>query len=251
MNCPTRYDILGVYKRISLAGGRLREEGYRLVSNNNSNLPGRAALTLKLTWHYLLLLTGLLVVFYYTAPILMLLPALLIIFTIYFFRNPKRNIPPGKNLILSPADGVIMDIDEVYEDKFIKGRAIRVNIFLSLFNVHINRSPVPGEVKYRHYRPGKFIPAFKSHASEINEKNYIGIENQSYKIMVCQITGFIARRIKCWVDEGKKLAGGEIIGIIKFGSGTELFIPVESGLMVKKGDRVRAGETIIGALPPD
>lgn len=222
-----------------------------MVPNNKNNLPGRAALTLKLTWHYLLILAGLLVVFYYTAPILMFMPALLAFFIIYFFRNPKRNIPAEKNLILSPADGVIFEIDEVYEENFIKGRAIRVNIFLSIFNVHINRSPLQGEVKYRYYRAGKFIPAFKSHASDINEKNFIGIENQSYKLMVCQITGFIARRIKCWVDEGKRLAGGEIIGIIKFGSGTELFIPVGSRLMVKKGDKVRAGETVIGILPLD
>ncbi len=222
-----------------------------MAPGNKNNLPGRIALTLKLTWHYLLILAGLLVVFYYTAPVFMLLPALLITFIIYFFRNPKRNIPADENLILSPADGVIIGIDEVYEENFIKGRAIRVSIFLSIFNVHINRSPLQGEVRYRHYRPGKFIPAFKSHASEINEKNYIGIENQSYKLMVCQITGFVARRIKCWADEGKRLAGGEIIGIIKFGSGTELFIPVGSSLVVRKGDRVRAGETIIGALPFD
>ena len=210
---------------------------------------GRFALTLILTWHYLLILTGLLVLFYFIQPILTVLPALLMIFTLYFFRNPQRNIPLGQNLILSPADGVIINIDEVHEDKYIKDKVIRVNIFLSIYNVHINRSPLAGVVKYRYYRPGKFIPAFKSHASEINEKNFIGIESQSYRLMVCQITGFIARRIKCWVDEGHKLAAGEIIGIIKFGSGTEIFVPAGSELLVKKGDKVRAGETIIGTLP--
>jgi phosphatidylserine decarboxylase len=212
---------------------------------------GRFALTLKLTWHYLLMLTGLLVFFYCVQPALMALPVLLIAFILYFFRNPQRNVPAGKNMILSPADGVIMEIEEVYEDKFIKDRAIRVSVFLSINNVHLNRSPLAGEVKYRYYRHGKFIPAFKSHASEINEKNFIGIESQSFKVLVCQITGFIARRIKCWVDEGQKLAAGEIIGIIKFGSGTELYIPVGSKLLVKKGDKVRAGETIIGTLPGD
>lgn len=217
--------------------------------HNNNSMLGRFALTLILTWHYLLILTGLLVLFYYIQPILTVLPALLMIFTLYFFRNPKRNIPATQNLILSPADGLIINIDEAYEDKFIKDRVIRVNIFLSISNVHINRSPLAGEVKYRYYRPGKFIPAFKSHASEINEKNFIGIESQSFKLMVCQITGFIARRIKCWVDEGHKLAAGEIIGIIKFGSGTEILIPAGSKLLVKKGDKVRAGETIIGTLP--
>ena len=216
---------------------------------NNNSILGRVAFTLKLTWHYLLILAGLMVLFFFTQPFLMTVPALLFIFTLYFFRNPKRDVPAGMNLILSPADGVIMELDEVNEEKFIKDRAIRVSIFLSICNVHINRSPLPGEVKYRYYRPGKFIPAFKSHASEINEKNFIGIESQSFKLMVCQITGFIARRIKCWVNEGQMLAAGEIIGIIKFGSGAELFIPAGSELLVKKGDKVRAGETIIGTLP--
>jgi len=217
----------------------------------NNSLVGRFALTLKLTWHYLLVLMGILVLCYFTFPNLMVLPALLIVFTLYFFRNPKRHIPAEQNLILSPADGVIMDIDEVFEERYIKDKAIRVSIFLSIYNVHLNRSPLQGEVKYRYYRPGSFIPAFKNHASEINEKNFIGIENHSYKLMVCQITGFIARRIKCWVDEGKRLSCGEIIGIIKFGSGTELFIPMGSKLLVKKGDKIRAGETIIGTLPDE
>ncbi|NLJ77450.1 MAG: phosphatidylserine decarboxylase family protein [Peptococcaceae bacterium] len=227
------------------------EEGCRLVFNNENNFSGRVAITLKLAWPFLLILFGLLVVFYFIAPTLMPLPALLAVFIIYFFRNPRRNIPTAENLILSPADGVIVGIDEVYEENFIKGKAIRVYIFLSIFNVHINRSPLQGEVRYRYYRAGRFIPAFKSHASEINEKNYIGIKSNSYKLVVCQITGFIARRIKCWVTEGKKLASGEIFGAIKFGSGAELFIPMESELVVKKGDRVRAGETVIGILPPD
>jgi phosphatidylserine decarboxylase len=219
--------------------------------NPNDNLFSRFALTLKLTWHYLLVLAGLMALLCFTVPLLAVLPAILMIFILFFFRNPKRRIPPGRNLILSPADGVIMEIDEVFEDKFIKDKAIRISIFLSIFNVHLNRSPFQGEVSYRHYRPGKFIPAFKSHASDINEKNYIGITSRGHKLMVCQITGFIARRIKCWVDEGKQLTRGEIIGIIKFGSGTELFIPIGSKLLVKKGDKVRAGETVIGTLPGD
>lgn len=216
-----------------------------------NNIVGRFILTLQLTWFYLLMLIGLMVLFYFILPVLMVLPAFLIVFILYFFRNPKRDIPAEQNLILSPADGIIMQIDEVFEERFIKEKAIRVNIFLSIYNVHLNRSPLQGEVKYRYYRPGCFIPAFKNHASEINEKNFIGIENRGFKLMVCQITGFIARRIKCWVDEGKRLSGGEIIGVIKFGSGTELFIPVGSNLLVKKGDKVKAGETIIGTLPDE
>jgi len=217
--------------------------------NRRDNTINRFFLTLRLTWHYLLFLAGLFILLYLTFPVLSMIPASLFLFVLFFFRNPARNIPTDENLILSPADGVILEIEEVFEEKFIKDKTIRVSIFLSIFNVHLNRSPLQGEVKYRYYRPGKFLPAFKSHASDVNEKNFIGIESKGFKIMVCQITGFIARRIKCWVNEGKWLTAGEIIGIIKFGSGSELFLPVTCRILVKKGDRVKAGETIIGILP--
>lgn len=222
-----------------------------MVTNCCDGFAQRIALTLKLTWQFLLILTGLAAFLYFIYPALAIFPGLLIVFILFFFRNPKRVIPTGENLVLSPADGVILEIDEVFEDKFLQDRAIRVSIFLSILNVHLNRSPLTGEVRYKHYRPGKFIPAFKSHASDLNEKNYVGIESRNFKIMVCQITGFIARRISCWVHEGKRLARGELIGIIKFGSGTEIFIPVGTDLLVKKGDKVKAGETVIAILPGD
>lgn len=215
----------------------------------SDNILSRFFLTLKICWHYLVLLIAIAALLYPVYPALAIIPAALFLFTLFFFRNPKRNIPGNEQYILSPADGTIMAIDEVIEDRFIKEPAIRISIFLSIFNVHLNRSPLPGTVRYRHYRPGKFIPAFKSHASDINEKNFIGIESDGFKIMVCQITGFIARRIKCWADNGQILQSGEIIGIIKFGSGTEIFIPIGSKINVKKGDKVKAGETILGILP--
>ncbi|MGI6491398.1 MAG: phosphatidylserine decarboxylase family protein [Pelotomaculum sp.] len=215
----------------------------------SDNILSRFFLTLKICWHYLVLLIAIAALLYPVYPALAIIPAALFLFTLFFFRNPKRNIPGNEQYILSPADGTIMAIDEVIEDRFIKEPAIRISIFLSIFNVHLNRSPLSGTVRYRHYRPGKFIPAFKSHASDINEKNFIGIESDGFKIMVCQITGFIARRIKCWADNGQILQSGEIIGIIKFGSGTEIFIPIGSKINVKKGDKVKAGETILGILP--
>lgn len=220
-----------------------------IKTKQSDNIFARTAVSLRLTWHYLLLLAAIFVFSYYYLPILAPIPALLFLFVLFFFRNPKRNIPKDANLILSPADGRILEIDEAFEDQYIKDKTIRVAIFLSIFNVHINRSPLPGEVKYRYYRPGKFIPAFKSHASEINEKNFIGIESNGFKIMVCQITGFIARRIKCWVNEGSVLSAGDIIGIIKFGSGSEVFLPPGTKILVKRGERVKAGETVIGILP--
>lgn len=218
-------------------------------NSSNDSFGQRFYLTLKLTWHYHAFLAALFALFYFISPPLSLLPALAIIFVLFFFRNPKRVIPAGEGLVLSPADGVIMEIGTADEEDFIKDRVIRVYIFLSIFDVHLNRAPLPGTVSYRQYRPGRFIPAFKSHACEINEKNFVGVESGRYKILVCQVTGFIARRIKCWVDMGQNLAAGEVYGIIKFGSGTVLYLPAGSKLSVKKGDRVRAGETIIGTLP--
>ena len=220
-----------------------------MAINQKDNPAHRFALTLRLAWPYLLFSALLTPVLYLVNPLLTILPGALFLFILYFFRNPRRVIPVGDNLILSPADGVILDLGESYEEKYIKDKVIRVSIFLSILNVHINRSPLKGEVKYRHYRPGKFIPAFKNHASDLNEKNFIGMESRDCKLMVCQITGFIARRIKCWVNEGKWLESGEIIGIIKFGSGAELFLPAGTEVQVKKGDKVKAGETIIGILP--
>lgn len=217
--------------------------------NQPDHVFARFAVSLRLTWHYLLLLAMLFAYLYYNFPVLSPVPAILFLFMLFFFRNPKRNIPQDENLVLSPADGVILEVDETFEDKYIMDNTTRVSIFLSIFNVHINRSPLQGEVKYRHYRPGKFIPAFKSHSSEINEKNFIGIESNGFKIMFCQITGFIARRISCWVNEGNYLSAGDIIGAIKFGSGSEVFLPSGTKLLVKKGDRVKAGETVIGVLP--
>lgn len=222
-----------------------------MAADHCENFLKRMELTFKLSWQFLLALTGLSILLYIVYPALVVLPGLLIAFILFFFRNPKRLIPAGENLILSPADGVIMEIDEVFEDKYIKDNSIRVSIFLSILNVHLNRSPLSGEVQYRHYRPGKFIPAFKSHASELNEKNFVGIEGSDFKVLICQITGFFARRINCWVHEGKRLRCGELIGIIKFGSGTEIFIPAGTQLLVKKGDKVKAGETVIGILPGD
>ncbi|MEG6615568.1 phosphatidylserine decarboxylase family protein [Peptococcaceae bacterium 1198_IL3148] len=200
-------------------------------------------------WLYLAILAVITVLAYLFQPLVAIVPGILLIFVAFFFRNPNRVIPSEEDLIISPADGTIMTIDEVLENDYIKGKALRVSIFLSVFNVHINRSPVVGEVEYRSYRPGKFLPAFKSHASEINEKSFIGIKTGKWRVMVTQVTGFIARRIVCWVDVGDQLERGERFGLIKFGSCTELFLPLQTELRVKAGDKVRGGETIIGRLP--
>lgn len=179
---------------------------------------------------------------------LALIPGLMLLFILFFFRNPEREIPEEDGIIVSPADGKVMEVKEIYDDSFINGHAIKVTIFLSLFNVHVNRSPISGEVTYREYRPGKYFPAFKSHASELNERNTIGIENGDLKILVHQITGFVARRIVCWVDENDYVEKGERFGLIKFGSCTEIIVPSNVEIMVEAGQVVKGGKTIIGRL---
>lgn len=197
---------------------------------------------------YILSLLILAVLFYPFSITIAAISFALSCFVMFFFRNPNRKIVKHSNNILSPADGVIMDVKDVYEDSFINGNAKKVSIFLSIFNVHVNKSPIDGIVKYKSYRPGKYLPAFKSHASEINEKNTIGIEGDSIKILVSQITGFIARRIVCWVKENDNVIQGENFGLIKFGSCTEIIVPQNVNILVKPGQKVRGGLTVMGVI---
>ncbi|HWQ89195.1 MAG TPA: phosphatidylserine decarboxylase family protein [Desulfitobacteriaceae bacterium] len=199
-------------------------------------------------WPYLVILLVLMFISYLLWPWLVIIPGLLFLFVLFFFRNPERAVPGDELDLVSPADGVVMDVERVYEDKFLKGESIRIRIFLSIFNVHVNRSPMAGKVVFRTYRAGKMLPAFKSHASELNEKNYIGIENQYLRILVTQVTGFIARRIVCWADVGAELGRGERFGLIKFGSCTELFLPSNITVSVAQGAKVIGGQSILGRV---
>lgn len=202
-------------------------------------------------WPYIGVLTLVTVLAYWLWPWLAILPGMLLLFVLYFFRNPERKLNGDALALVSPADGVVMDVERVFEERFFKGESIRIRIFLSIFNVHVNRSPMNGKVVYRSYRAGKMLPAFKSHASELNEKNYIGIENERLRILVTQVTGFIARRIVCWVNDGDELMSGERFGLIKFGSCTEIFLPPDVEVVVSAGDKVRGGETIVGRVIAD
>jgi len=199
-------------------------------------------------WFYLAILAFLAVLAYWVWPWLVILPVILFLFISYFFRNPNREIAPDELRLVSPADGVVMDVERVIEDQFLKGESIRVRIFLSLHNVHVNRSPMAGEVVFRSYRPGQMIPAFKSYASELNEKNYVGIQNKHLQILVTQVTGFVARRIVCWVNKGDRVVKGERYGLIKFGSCSEIFVPTNVEIMVSPGDKVRGGISVIGRV---
>lgn len=177
-----------------------------------------------------------------------MIPAVLACFFMFFFRNPKRQVPEDRNLIVSPADGKVMDIVEVDEGDFVNERCTKVVIFLSVFDVHINRSPMEGEIKFQQYTCGRFKPAYKNCVGFENERHSIGIDNGHMRILVTQIAGILARRIVSWVTLGNILEKGERYGLIKFGSCTEIVMPKSVSIQVKKGDKVIGGETIIGRI---
>lgn len=184
----------------------------------------------------------------YFHPLWSVIPGGLTLFVVYFFRNPERNVPQECDIVVSPADGRVMSVTEIYEDAFLKGPARKVNIFLSVFDVHINRFPVGGVIKYQQYTKGKFLPAWREDISTENERHALGIENDCMKVMVIQIAGLIARRIVSWVTVGDCLRQGDRYGLIRFGSSTEVIVPVDVEILVKKGDTVKGGSTIIGRL---
>ncbi|MGA2071429.1 MAG: phosphatidylserine decarboxylase [Sedimentisphaerales bacterium] len=173
-----------------------------------------------------------------------------LIWMLSFFRDPEREIPQDKNILIAPADGTIADIETVDEPDFIGGKALRVGIFLSIFDVHINRSPCGAKVEKITYRQGQFLDARNPQAGKVNESNDLWltrIESPNDKLIVRQISGAIARRIVCKAEPGQNLAAGEKFGMIKFGSRTEVYVPARDGVecLVKTGDKVKAGLTPI------
>jgi phosphatidylserine decarboxylase len=177
----------------------------------------------------------------------MSLGILLSLFIAYFFRNPKRKIPNLQNVILSPADGKIIHVGELEENRFLKEKTLKVSIFMSLFDVHLNRAPVSGKVLERSYLPGKFLIANVEKSSLLNEQNAVILETEDrFKILLIQIAGFVARRIVCYAKAGDTLRKGEIFGLIRFGSRVDLYLPPEVKPIVRVGQHVKGGESIIG-----
>ncbi len=174
------------------------------------------------------------------------LVGIVFIFNFFFFRDPDRNIPLGEDLILSPADGTVIKIIEVEEPYYFKAKVKRVSIFLSVFNVHVNRIPVTGEAELVKYNPGKFLIAFDHKASEDNEQSIIGIKHKKGKLLFKQIAGIIARRIIYHIDEGDSVTAGDRFGMIRYGSRVDMFFPENVEIKVKLDDKVYGGETIIG-----
>lgn len=174
---------------------------------------------------------------------------ILTIFVLWFFRNPERVIPQDPLAVVSPADGKIIVAEEINEEKYLKEKALKISIFMNVFNVHVNRAPYSGRVLDAIYNKGKFISANLDKASMDNEQNAVILETANgKKIMFVQIAGLIARRIVCYLKPGDSLEKGKRMGLIRFGSRVDVYLPSGSALNVKIGDKVVAGETIIGYL---
>ena len=167
-------------------------------------------------------------------------------FTAYFFRDPDREVTNEENLVVSAADGRVTRIEKLNPENADSPNV--VSVFLSIFDVHINRSPIAGEIAEVVYSKGKFVIATREDASQINEQNALTIKNERMTIVCKQIAGVLARRIVCWKRAGDRVRLGERFGLIRFGSRTDLILPPEVEIAVKVGDRVRGGVTIIGRL---
>lgn len=174
---------------------------------------------------------------------------ILTLFTVFFFRDPDRSFEMASEIIVSPADGKVIGIEKGNTHPFMQGEYTKISIFLSVFDVHVNRVPASGTINYVKHNPGKFFAAFEDKASELNEQTEIGMTTTGGNMLVCkQIAGMIARRIVCRLKPGDAVTAGARFGLIRFGSRTELYLPAGAELKIKVGDRVVGSETIISQL---
>jgi phosphatidylserine decarboxylase len=172
----------------------------------------------------------------------------LTLFVLFFFRDPERPVPQGKGVVVSPADGRVIVVKDIYEPDYLKQDVKQISIFLSVFNVHVNRVPIAGTVETVKYNPGKFHVASVDKASLDNEQTGMVIANGSQKILVKQIAGLIARRIVCYAKPGDTVNTGERYGLIRFGSRVDVFLPKDAELRVRVGDRLKGSRDVIGVL---
>lgn len=172
----------------------------------------------------------------------------LTLFVLFFFRDPERPVPEGEGLVVSPADGRVIIVADHYEPDYLKTEVKKISIFLSVFNVHVNRIPIGGTVEQVKYQPGKFLVASVDKASTDNEQTAVLISHGRHKVLVKQIAGLIARRIVCYAKPGDTVAAGERYGLIRFGSRVDIFLPKSADIMVKVGDRIKGARDVIGVL---
>lgn len=174
---------------------------------------------------------------------------LLALWVAYFFRDPERSGERGTHIVVAPADGKLIMITEVDEPAFVGGKATRLSIFMNVFNVHVNRYPVDGTVEYVHYNPGKFLNAAVEKSSIENEQSSVGIDTGRSRILVRQIAGLVARRIVTYSKKGDQVKQGDRMGLIRFGSRVDVFIPTDAKLRVQLGTLTTAGTTVLAELP--
>ncbi len=175
---------------------------------------------------------------------------LLTAFVLYFFRDPSRIVPHEDNLLISPADGRVILIEQVEDERYLKAKAQKLSIFMNVFDVHVNRAPLAGRVERIDYAPGRFYSADSPRAALENETCALLLDAGGGRRLACvQMAGLIARRIVCWAEPGDTLAKGVRFGLIRFGSRVDLYLPLDLRLEVKRGQRVKAGETVLGSFP--
>lgn len=175
-----------------------------------------------------------------------ILSAILFITVVQFFRSPNVLITENELHILSPADGKVVVIEETEETEYFNEKRIQVSVFMSPVNVHSNRSPISGVIKYFKYHPGKYLMAWNPKSSTLNERTTIVVENNGVEVLFRQIAGALARRIVWYVEEGKSVVQGQEFGFIKFGSRVDVFLPLGTKINVKLGDKVQGGVTVLG-----
>jgi len=177
--------------------------------------------------------------------------SVLTLFTLWFFRDPVRPLPADAALVVAPGQGRVIEIVEMHEPSFLNAPARRISIFLSVFDVHVQRAPVSGTVEHREYVPGKYLAAWNEKASEDNERASVGITTPQGRVLVKQIAGLVARRIVTDHQVGDAVERGERIGLIRFGSRVDLFVPLDWELTCAVGDRVRVGVTPLARMPAE
>jgi phosphatidylserine decarboxylase len=175
-----------------------------------------------------------------------IVPVLLAVFFLWFFRDPRRTIPAGAGLIVSPGDGLVTETVLINTPE---GPRQRISIFLSVFDVHVNRSPIGGAISRVHYQKGQYLNAMNPASAERNEQNMVTVRGEGIEVTFKQIAGLLARRIVFNHGEGEKLERGQRVGLIKFGSRVDVVIPAEAELRVKKGERVKGGASVLAAMP--
>ena len=183
---------------------------------------------------------------------LLIVGLVLAVFTFWFFRDPERTIPESavkdESIILSPADGKVVEIKEITENKYLNSQAIQVSIFLSPLDVHVNRSPVTGKVEFYKYVPGDYLVAYHPKSSELNEHSLIGVNTRYGKVLFKQIVGILARRLVCELKEGDIIKSGQKFGMMKFGSRMDVIVDKSTNISIKTGDKVIGGITVLGSL---